>query len=430
MTNERLARLASRWSALLSALVGAVLICWLFAPSAARAEPVWSRMPPAYIHERLPVQDACWSGSDDRSQVLEGSRRAPLLDSWVIRGAWRSHEVTDFVAARSLEDRWVDFRPERPVGRAYASAGGGVSASKKCREVGIWARTDYAARGADGVLKLLDAYKSRRDPPPDQLLNLEFRLKGASSTGLRFGQTINLDSILGDQAGSLRFTPAVNLFVLQRYQRVLSNGNLSFQDGYEFKADAFAQDSSKTFDGFGEKNTRGLGRSLDFGLLWEPNDVTFLNLSMADVLWRASVNRVATLDARLDSNVRARDQEGYLVVLPSITGRYSSNDLILKNPVLPAFSGGLRLPDIGRYAPRDIALGFRLERAPVVTLKTLWSSVPISMGCSLTADHEFEFRTYGLGVGCSSVKVGLRSSSTNPNQARSSGWNLSTSIAF
>ena len=423
-------QLASRLPGLLNAVFWTVFTCLLVNPVPGYAEPLWSRMPQAFLHERLPVRATCWSVADNLAPGLGGIPHPSLPDPWVIRGDWRRHEGTDFVAARSLAGRWADFRPERSVGRAFASAGGGVSASKGCVEVGVWARSDYAARGADGVLKLLDAYKLGSDPPPGQLLNLEFRLKGTSSTGLRLGQTINLDSSLGDRAGSLRLTAAVNLFVLQRYQRVLSNGHLIFQDGYEFKADAFAQDSSKTFDGFGEKNTRGLGRSFDFGLLWEPNDVTFLNLSLTDVLWRASVDRVATLDARLDSNVRTRDQEGYLVVLPSITGRYSSNDLVLKNPVVPAFSGGLRLPDIGRYAPRDMAFGFRIERAPVVTLKTLWSSVPISMGCSLTADHEFEFRTYGLGVGCSSVKVGLRSSSANPNQARSFGWNLSTSIAF
>jgi hypothetical protein len=423
-------QLASKLPGLLNALFWTVFTCLLVNPVPGRAEPLWSRMPQAFLHERLPVRDTCWSGADNLLPGLGGIPHPSLPDSWVIRGDGRRHEGTDFVAARSLAGLWADFRPERSVGRAFASAGGGVSASKGCVEVGVWARSDYAARGADGVLKLLSAYKLRSDPQPGQLLNLEFRLKGTSSKGLRLGQTTTLDSILGDQAGSLRLTAAVNLFVLQRYQRVLSNGHLIFQDGYEFKADAFAQDSSKTFDGFGEKNTRGLGRSFDFGLLWEPNDVTFLNLSLTDVLWRASVDRVATLDARLDSNVRTRDQEGYLVVLPSITGRYSSNDLVLKNPVLPAFSGGLRLPDIGRYAPRDLAFGFRLERTPVVTLKTLWSSVPISMGCSLTADHEFEFRTYGLGVGCSSVKVGLRSSSENPNQARSFGWNLSTSISF
>jgi len=408
----------------------AALILSLLVPCRGNTEFLWASMPSAYLHERLPVRDPCWSGADHRLHIQEETLRPSLQDPWVIRGEWRSHVGTDFVAARSLEGRWVDFGPQGPAGLAFASAGGGISASKKCVEVAIWSRSDYAARGADGVLKLLDAYKLRSDPPPNQLLNLEFRLKGTTSTGLRVGRTLSLEPIFGDRASSLRFTAAFNFFSLQRYQRVLSNGHLTFRDGYEFKADAFAQDSTKAFDGFGEKNTRGFGKSLDFGLIWEPSDATFLNLSLVDVLWRAAIDRVATLDARLDSNVRTRNQEGYLEVLPSITGRNSSTDLVLKNPVLPAFSGGFRLLGLGDDASRNVVFGFRVERASMATLKTLWSSVPTLMGCSLSAEREFEFGTYGLGVGCSSVKFGVRSSAVNPNQARSFGWHLTASTPF
>ena len=423
-------RLGPRSSGLRAILLWAISILSLLIPCRGHTEFLWSSMPPAYLHERLPVRDTCRSGADNRLNIQEGISRPSSQDPWAIRGEWRSHVGTNFVAARSLEGRWVDFGPDGPAGLAFASAGGGISASKKCAEVAIWSRSDYAARGAEGVLKLLDAYKLRVDPPPDQLLNLEFRLKGTTSTGLRFGRTMALEPILGDRANSLRFTAAFNFFSLQRYQRVLSNGHLTFRDGYEFKADAFAQDSTKAFDGFGEKNTRGLGRSFDFGLIWEPSDATFLNLSLVDVLWRAAINRVATLDARLDSNVRTRDQEGYLEVLPSITGRDSSTDLVLKNPVLPALSGGFRLLGLGDDALRNVVLGFRVERASIATLKTLWSSVPTLMGCSLSAEREFEFGTYGLGIGCSSVKFGVRSSSVNPNQARSFGWHLTASTPF
>ena len=404
----------------------AIHVLFFLAASSLSAKELWENSPPSIASERLPV----FGNSSTSSFTLLESGPFTSQAAYPSTSVWQTslnlgrHEASDFVPVRQFSREWGSFGPRKSEGLAFHAVNLNLSAVRNTWELGVWYRQRYVADAANGALLALNAYKKRLDPPDQQSLDLRANVTGINQAGLRIAKTLTWALGPQDSDWLLHLTGAFNTFSLQRLSTFSSGGELIASAGlYQFNASAIRRESARSFDGFGADGTTGYGHSADFGLMIQPRKDLFLNLSAVDLLSTAQMNNVATESALLKSDVKARDSEGYLVVGPSVIGQKSGDNLKLQIKKTASILAGWRIPpDLFRDGT---IVGIRHEQFSPIGLTTFWLATPISQSCIVTIERELSFRSFGIGMNCSSFKLMIRSSSLQPSSAQSLGWALS-----
>lgn len=376
--------------------------------------PLWRHAPSSLMFERLPV-------SEPIGPVISS---IPSSSTWLTDINIRSHAATNFVTVRQLDQEWKSFNPRRASGRAFQSASLETILASDGWELAAWSKESYVASAAEGALYAINSYKSRSQLPEQQLMDLKTSITGLNRIGIRLAKTLTWDLAQQKNDWRVRLTGSINMFSLQRFTMFSSWGTLLVNsDVYRFDASAIRHDSSRSFDGFGSVDSKGSGFSSDVGLMVEGGKDFFLNVSFFDFLSAARIQNVATESARFDSNVRAKDSDGYLLLRPSITGQLSGNDLKIRSLQNTSILTGWRVPYATSFG--NMILGARLERLAPISLNTIWISLPLQNECYAEVDKELNFGSFGIGFRCSWVKAIVRSSSVDFGSATSLGLALS-----
>ena len=376
--------------------------------------PVWRHAPLSLMFERLPV-------SEPIGPVISS---VPSSRTWLTDITVRANAATDFVSLRQLDQEWKSFSPQRASGRAFQSASLETSLASDGWELAAWSKESYVASAAEGALYAINSYKSRSQLPEQQLMDLKTSITRLNRIGVRLAKTLAWDLAQQKNDWRLRLTGSINMFSLQRFTMFSSWGTLLVNsDDYRFDASAIRHDSSRSFNGFGSADSKGSGFSSDVGLMVEGGKDFFLNVSFVDFLSAARIQNVATESARFDSNVRAKDSDGYLLLRPSITGQLSGNDLKIRSLQNTSILTGWRVPYATSFG--NMILGARLERLAPISLNTIWISLPLQNECYAELDKELNFGSFGIGFRCSWIKAIVRSSSVDFGSATSLGLALS-----
>ncbi len=379
----------------------------------AREVPLWHNAPSPFTFERLPA-------IEPTSTVLSD---VPSSRNWLASIDFRAHAATDFVAVRQLNREWKSFNPRRAPGHAFQSASLEAILASNGWELGAWSRQSYVASAEEGMIYAINSYKRRSRLTEQQSMDLKTSIDGLNRTGVRLAKTLVWDLAPQQNEWSIKLTGSLNMFSLERFTNFSSLGTLLVNsDVYRFDAKAARQDSSRSFGGFGSPGTKGTGFSSDMGLMLEDGKSFFLSLSAVDAHSVARIQNVATELAYFDSNVRAKDSDGYLLLRPSVTGRLSGNDLKIRAFKNTSILAGWRLPYPTSFS--NLTLGARLERLAPISLNTLWISLPLQNECYVELDKELNFGSLGIGFRCSWVKAIVRSSSTDLGSATTMGLAL------
>lgn len=376
--------------------------------------PLWRHAPSPLMFERLPVFEPTGS-------VISS---APSSRSWKTDINVKAHVATDFVTVEQLDQEWKSFSPRRASGRAFQSASLETTLASDGWELGAWSKQSYVASAAAGALYAINSYKNRSKLPEQQLMDLKTSITGLNRNGVRLAKTLTWDPAQQQNDWKVNLTGSINMFSLQRLTTFSSSGTLLVNsDDYRFDASAIRHDSSRSFNGFGSADSKGSGFSSDMGLMVEGGKDFFLNVSFVDFLSAARIQNVATESARFDSNVRAKDSDGNLLLRPSIMGKLSGNDLKIRPLQNTSILTGWRVPYATSFG--NLILGARLERLAPISLNTIWISLPLQNKCYAELDKELNFGSFGIGFRCSWVKAIFRSSSLDFGSATSLGFALS-----
>lgn len=398
-----------------------MLACLMLAGAPALAtEPAWAAMPAPLLPLRLPVA------------------RAPEGAGWVLRAEAADFTAVDATAVRGLDDDWARYHPRSGRNHALQVARIELSAARGPWEVAATARSDILLHGSRGAFDVVQAYKQRATPADGSRFTVDAQQHGVVWAGLRGARSWALG---GDAAlPSWQLTAALSVLSVRRVQQTDAQGEVQYsaQTGYDFNARTLRTDNHKDFGGWGERNTTGRGVTTDLGLLWQPSERAFVNLSVVDLASRLTVDQVPTEAATLSSAVFGVDDRGYLDYKPLVNGRYSASDLRPQLARKWSLAAGWRLDGGGGSgAAAGIAgiadgavLGARWEHVDGLDLPALWLTWPVLPGWTLQLDAETRFRSMGIGMATRHASLLLRSRSLPVGGSSALGWQASLHWPF
>lgn len=369
-------------------------------------------MPATLLPVRLPVASAA-----------EGA-------GWVLRTEAADFSAVDATPVRALSGDWATYHPRNGRNHALQSARIELSAASRQWEVAATARSDILIDGSRGAFDVVQAYKQRATPADGSRFSVDAQQRGVVWAGLRGARSWALG---GDTAvPTWQLTAALTLLSVRRVQQTDALGEVRYSDlaGYDFNAQTLRVDSHKDFAGTGARNTTGRGVTTDLGLLWQPSERAFVNLSLVDLASRLTVDRVPTEAATMSSAVFGVDNRGYLDYKPLVNGRYSASDLRLQLARKWSLAAGWRLDGgIGGIGAGAV-LGARWEHVGGLDLPALWLTWPVRPGWTLQLDAETRFRSLGIGVATRYASLLLRSRSLAVGESSALGWQASLHWPF
>lgn len=376
------------------------------------AEPTWATMPAPLLPVRLPVAGA------------------PEGTGWVLRAEAADFSAVDATPVRALEGDWANYHPRNGRNHALQSGRIELSAASGRWEVAATVRSDIGINGSRGAFDVVHAYKQRITPADGSRLTVDAQERGVVWAGLRGARSWTFG---GDAAvPTWQLTTAITLLSVRRVQQTEVRGDLQYSDlaGYNFNAQTLRLDNQKDFGGWGERNTTGRGVTTDLGLLWQPSDRAFVNLSVVDLASRLSMDRVPTEVATLSSAVFGVDDRGYLDYKPLVNGRYSASDLRLQLARKWSLAAGWRLDGGMAGIGNGAVLGARWEHVDGLDLPALWLAWPVLPGWTLQLDAETRFRSLGVGVATRYASLLLRTRSLPVGDSSALGWQASLRWPF
>ncbi len=403
--------------------VGLVCLVGLMVASgpARAADPAWLSMPAPLLPLRLPV-----------ASTPEGA-------GWLLRAEAADFSAVDATPVRALSGDWARYQPREGRNHALQSARLELSAAHQRWEVAATARSDILIDGSRGAFDVVHAYKQRSTPADGSRFSVDAEQRGVVWAGVRGAHTWALGADAAVPTWQL--TAALSLLSVRRVQHTDAQGEVVYSDlaGYSFNAQTLRVDSHRDFGGGAARNPTGTGLTTDLGLLWQPSDRAFVNLSVVDLASRLRLDQVATESAAMSSAVFGVDERGYLDYKPLVNGRYSSRDLRLQLARKWSLTAGWRLDGIGggtdgggggaRFGDGAV-LGARWERVGGLDLPALWLTWPVLPGWTLQLDAESRFRSLGIGVTTRYVSLLLRSRSLAVGESAALGWQASLHWPF
>ncbi len=376
------------------------------------AEPAWATMPAPLLPVRLPV-----------ASTTEGA-------GWVLRAEAADFSAVDATPVRALEGDWATYHPRGGRNHALQTARIELSAASRQWEVAATARSDIRIQGSRGAFDVVHAYKQRSTPADGSSFTVDAQERGVVWAGLRGARSWALGGSAAVPAWQL--TAALTVLSVRRLQQVDASGEVRYSDltGYDFNAQTLRMDNHKDFDGWGARNTTGRGVTTDLGLLWQPSDRAFVNLSVVDLASRLTVDQVPTEATSLSSAVFGVDDRGYLDYKPLVNGRYSASDVRLQLARKWSLAAGWRLDggpgsgtgDSGTGIADGAVLGARWEHIGGLDLPALWLTWPVLPGWTLQLDAETRFRSLGIGVATRYASLLLRTRSLPVGESSALGW--------
>lgn len=345
---------------------------------------------------------------------------------WVLRAEAADFSAVDATPVRALSGDWATYHPREGRNDALQSARIDLSAAWQGWEVAATARSDILIHGSRGAFDVVHAYKQRSTPASGSSFTVDAQERGVVWAGLRGARSWALGADAAVPTWQL--TAAVTVLTVRRVQQADAQGNAQYDDttGYNFNAQTLRVDTGKDFGGWGDPHTTGRGVTTDLGLLWQPSDRAFVNLSVVDLASRLTVDNVPTEATSLSSAVFGVDDRGYLDYKPLVNGRYSASDLRLQLARKWSLTGGWRLD-----GPADGAvLGARWEHVGGLDLPALWLTWPLLPGWTLQLDAETRFRSLGVGVATRYASLLLRSRSSSVGESSALGWQASLRWPF
>lgn len=350
---------------------------------------------------------------------------APEGASWVLRAEAADFSAVDATPVRALEGDWATYHPRNGRNHALQAARIELSAASRQWEVAATARSDILIHGSRGAFDVVHAYKQRTTPADGSSFTVEAQERGVVWAGLRGARTWALGSDAAVPTWQL--TAALTLLSVRRVQQVDVQGDVQYGDltGYDFDARTLRVDNHKDFDGWGERNTTGNGVTTDLGVLWQPSDRAFVNLSVVDLASRLKMDKVPTEATSLSSAVFGVDDRGYLDYKPLVNGRYSATDLRLQLARKWSLAAGWRLDGGANGVGEGAVLGARWEQVGSLDLPALWLTWPVAPGCTLQLDAESRFRSLGIGLATRHASLLLRTRSLPVGESSALGWQAS-----
>ena len=376
------------------------------------ADSAWLTMPAPLLPLRLPVASAA-----------EGA-------GWVLRAEAADFSAVDATPVRALSGDWARYHPRDGRNHALQAARIELAAASRQWEVAATARSDLLMHGSRGAFDVVQAYKQRATPADGSRFTVDAEQRGVVWAGLRGARSWALG---GDAAvPTWQLTAALTVLSVRRVQQTDALGAVQYGEltGYDFNARTLRVDSHKDFGGAGERNTTGRGVTTDLGLLWQPSERAFVNLSVVDLASRLKIDQVPTEATSLSSAVFGVDDRGYLDYKPLVNGRYSASDLRLQPARKWSLTAGWRLDCIGggagggRFGDGAV-LGARWEHVDGLDLPALWLTWPVLPGWTLQLDAETRFRSLGIGVATRHASLLLRSRSMAVGESSALGWQAS-----
>ena len=408
--------MARRARAAFSCLAGPLWLACLTVASAPAlaAAPAWAAMPAPLLPLRLPV-----------ASTAEGA-------GWVLRAEAAEFSAVDATPVRALSGDWARYHPRDGRNHALQAARLELSAASRQWEVAATARSELLIHGSRGAFDVVQAYKQRATPAEDSRFTVDAEQRGVVWAGLRGARSWTLG---GDAAlPTWQLTAALTVLSVRRVQQTEAQGAVQYSDltGYHFNAQTLRVDSHKDFGGAGERNATGRGVTTDLGLLWQPSDRAFVNLSVVDLASRLKIDRVPTEATSGSSAVFGVDDRGYLDYKPLVNGRYSASDLRPQWPRKWSLAAGWR-PGGGGGSDGSgdgAVLGLRWEHVDGLDLPALWLTWPVRPGWTLQLDAETRFRSLGIGVATRYASLLLRSRSLPGGESSALGWQASLRWPF
>ena len=401
--------------------VGLVCLVGLMVASgpARAADPAWLSMPAPLLPLRLPV-----------ASTPEGA-------GWLLHAEAADFSAVDATPVRALSGDWARYQPREGRNHALQSARLELSAAHQRWEVAATARSDILIDGSRGAFDVVHAYKQRSTPADGSRFSVAAQQRGVVWAGLRGARSWALG---GDAAvPTWQLTAALTVLSVRRVQQTDALGDVVYSDltGYDFNARTLRVDSHKDFGGAGECNTTGRGVTTDLGLLWQPSERAFVNLSVVDLASRLKIDQVPTEATSLSSAVFGVDNRGYLDYKPLVNGRYSASDLRLQLARKWSLTAGWRLDGIGggggggggRFGDGAV-LGARWEQVGGLDLPALWLTWPVLPGWTLQLDAETRFRSLAIGVATRHASLLLRTRSLALGESSALGWQASLRWPF
>ena len=349
---------------------------------------------------------------------------------WLLRTEAADFSAIDATPVRALSGDWANYHPRNGRNHALQSARIELSAAHQRWEVAATARSDILIDGSRGAFDVVQAYKQRATPADGSRFSVDAQQRGVVWAGLRGARSWALHS---DAAlPTWQLTAALTVLSVRRVQKTDAQGEVQYSDltGYDFNAQTLRVDNQKDFGGWGERYTTGRGVTTDLGLLWQPSERAFVNLSLVDLASRLTVDRVPTEAATMSSVVFGVDDRGYLDYKPLVNGRYSASDLRLQLARKWSLAAGWRL-DGGTGGSGDgVVLGARWEHIGGLDLPALWLTWPVLPGWTLQLDAETRFHSLGIGVATRHASLLLRSRSLAVGESSALGWQASLRWPF
>ena len=395
------------------------LVCLVFpmvaSGPALAADPAWLTMPAPLLPLRLPV-----------ASTADGA-------GWLLRAEAADFSAIDATPVRALSGDWARYHPRDGRNHALQSARIELSAAHQRWEVAATARSDILIDGSRGAFDVVHAYKQRSTPADGSRFSVDAQQRGVVWAGLRGARSWALGTEAA--APTWQLTAALTALTVRRVQQADAQGDVVYSDlaGYNFNAQTLRVDSHKDFGGWGTRNTTGTGLTTDLGLLWQPSDRAFVNLSVVDLASRLRVGQVATEAATMSSAVFGVDDRGFLDYKPLVNGRYSASDLRLQLARKWSLTAGWRLDGGGGGGGGfgdGAVLGARWERVGAINLPALWLTWPVLPGWTLQLDAETRFRSLGIGVATRHASLLLRTRSLPVGESSALGWQASLRWPF
>jgi hypothetical protein len=398
--------------------------CALSGGPALAADPAWATMPTPLLPVRLPVATA------------------PEGAGWVLRAEAADFTAVDATPVRGLSGDWATYHPRNGRNHALQASRIELTAASRQWEVAATVRSDILIHGSHDAFDVVHAYKQRATPADGSRFTVDAQERGVVWAGLRGARSWALGGTAA--APTWQLTAALTALSVRRVQQTDAQGSVQYSDltGYDFDAQTLRVDNQKDFGGWGERNTTGRGMTTDLGLLWQPSDRAFVNLSVVDLASRLTIDRVPTEAAAMSSAVFGVDSRGYLDYKPLVQGRYSASDLRLQLARKWSLAAGWRLDggsgagmDSGAAGSGDgngasAVLGARWEHVDGLDLPALWLTWPMWPGWTLQLDAETRFHSLGIGLATRYASLLLRTRSLPVGESSALGWQASLRWPF
>jgi len=386
---------------------------------------------PALLEERLPV------AADPGRQSADFG--------WIARAQFRAAAASEFSSVLRVQDDLKRYQPlaqahefntpgvdradpqsgaSSKQRRAFANAGGRLSATRGDLEVALWSRATFRVRAQEGALEVARALALPEQPPAGRVLGLRSNARQSWASGVGLAHTWVLLPRSSDSDAAWLLTAGVNAVNVSNYASFESDGYIIRDprvggldlNAYSFDAWAVWRDASRSFEGFGTPGVIGTGASADVSLSWRRGEQYLVNLSVVDAWSRLRFNGLASLEASLLRGAPIVDDRGYLVSRPSIEGRFSSQNTWIRTAPVVSIAAAWK-PVLEGWDTRSPVLGVRLQREDWIELNAAWIAFTLSSTCSLLLEREINFRIGGLGVNCPWGHLMLRSGSLDVRES-------------